>query len=284
MPLLQPLGHLSGTQYCIRMTAIDKPENSSTNPEGTPHEEDPAISARQDSSGVRYGDAALQKRAKQGGQKVKKPHAGPILPPGLVIVDKPIGMTSMTVVAIVRRKAGLKAGHAGTLDPLATGVLVVGIGAATKSLDRFMKTRKAYRTEIDLSAFTATDDREGELEPVEVESPPTAEEITAVLSERFTGVFPQLPPNFSAKKVDGRRAYATARRGETPRLPLHDRRGDRPRSPRRSDADRCRASVAGGTEPTCTVNLGEAQIDLEASSGMEGFEFSSSGVFACLWV
>ena len=218
MPLLQPLGHLSGTQYCIRMTAIDKPENSSTNPEGTPHEEDPAISARQDSSGVRYGDAALQKRTKQGGQKVKKPHAGPILPPGLVIVDKPIGMTSMTVVAIVRRKAGLKAGHAGTLDPLATGVLVVGIGAATKSLDRFMKTRKAYRTEIDLSAFTATDDREGELEPVEVESPPTAEEITAVLVERFTGVFPQLPPNFSAKKVDGRRAYATARRGETPRL------------------------------------------------------------------
>jgi hypothetical protein len=161
MPLLQPLGHLSGTQYCIRMTAIDKPENSSTNPEGTPHEEDPAISAPQDSSGVRYGDAAPQKRTKQQGQKVKKPHTGPILPPGLVIVDKPIGMTSMTVVAIVRRKAGIKAGHAGTLDPLATGVLVVGIGAATKSLDRFMRTRKAYRTEIDLSAPHRRGDHDG---------------------------------------------------------------------------------------------------------------------------
>ena len=76
-------------------------------------------------------------------------------------------MSSMTAVSIIRRKAGLKAGHAGTLDPLATGVLVIGLGKATKSLERFMKTRKGYRTEIDLSAFTATDDREAELEPVE---------------------------------------------------------------------------------------------------------------------
>ena len=200
------------------MTATDKPENPSSNPDGTPREEDSARSAREDSLGVRYKDTNSLKPQKGTGQKVRKPHTGPILPPGLIIVDKPTGMTSMTVVAIVRRKAGLKAGHAGTLDPLATGVLVVGIGAATKSLERFMKTRKAYRTEIDLSAFTATDDREGDLEPVEVASPPTAAEITAAFDERFTGVFLQLPPNFSAKKIDGRRAYATARRGETPRL------------------------------------------------------------------
>ncbi len=218
MPLLQPLGHLSGTQYCIGMTATDKPENSSSIPEGTPRDEDPVIAGRKDSPGVRYEDQDTPGRARSGGQKRRKPHTGPVLPPGLIVIDKPIGMTSMTVVAIVRRKAGLKAGHAGTLDPLATGVLVVGVGAATKSLERFMKTRKAYRTEIDLSAFTATDDREGELEFVEIESPPSAEEISRILSERFTGVFPQLPPNFSAKKVEGRRAYATARRGEIPKL------------------------------------------------------------------
>ena len=127
-------------------------------------------------------------------------------------------MSSMTAVSIVRRKAGLKAGHAGTLDPLATGVLVIGVGKATKSLDRFMKTRKGYRTEIDLSAFTATDDREGELEPVEVADPPSPDAVSSVLAEQFTGEFMQVPPDFSAKKVQGRRAYATARKGESPKL------------------------------------------------------------------
>ena len=79
----------------------------------------------------------------------------------------------MTAVAIVRRRVGAKAGHAGTLDPLATGVLVIAVGAATRYLDRFMRTRKGYRTEIDLSAFTATDDREADPEPVSVPTPPT---------------------------------------------------------------------------------------------------------------
>ena len=124
----------------------------------------------------------------------------------------------MTVVAIVRRKVGMKAGHAGTLDPLATGVLVVGVGKATKSLERFMKTRKGYRTEIDLSAFTPSDDRESDLQPVEVETRPEAATITDLLQSRFTGEFLQRPPNFSAKKIDGRRAYAAARKGETPKL------------------------------------------------------------------
>ena len=124
----------------------------------------------------------------------------------------------MTAVSIIRRKAGLKAGHAGTLDPLATGVLVIGLGKATKSLERFMKTRKGYRTEIDLSAFTATDDREAELEPVEILTPPTAKAIATMLKERFLGEFMQVPPDFSAKKVNGKRAYATARQGESPKL------------------------------------------------------------------
>lgn len=140
------------------------------------------------------------------------------LPDGVVVVDKPSGLSSMNAVSAVRRRAGRKAGHAGTLDPLATGVLVIGIGRATKSLDRFMRTRKGYRTDIDLSGFTATDDREGELLPVEIDEPPTVETVASTLAARFTGEFMQVPPDFSAKKVDGRRAYATARRGESPKL------------------------------------------------------------------
>ena len=140
------------------------------------------------------------------------------LPDGVVVVDKPAGLSSMHAVSAVRRRAGRKAGHAGTLDPLATGVLVIGIGRATKSLDRFMKTRKGYRTEIDFSGFTATDDREGELHPVAVDDPPTAEVVSSVLASAFTGEFMQIPPAFSAKKVDGRRAYAAARSGESPKL------------------------------------------------------------------
>ena len=80
---------------------------------------------------------------------------------GILVVDKPLGMTSMDVVAIVRGRAGgPRTGHAGTLDPCAEGVLVLGLGRATKSLGRFMSTPKRYRTVIDLSAFTDTDDLE----------------------------------------------------------------------------------------------------------------------------
>lgn len=140
------------------------------------------------------------------------------IPDGVVVVDKPVGLSSMNAVSAVRRRAGRKAGHAGTLDPLATGVLVIGIGRATKSLDRFMKTRKGYRTEIDLSAFTATDDREGELQPIEVDRPPNQGAVASLLADRFTGEFMQVPPDFSAKKIEGRRAYASARRGESPKL------------------------------------------------------------------
>ena len=129
-----------------------------------------------------------------------------------------MGMSSMTGVAIVRRKAGMKAGHAGTLDPLATGVLVVAIGTATRSIDQFMKTDKKYRTIIDLSAFTSTDDREGDLDPVEVETPPAQVDIETMLTERFSGRFMQQPPRFSARKVKGRRAYQVARSGGDPKL------------------------------------------------------------------
>ncbi len=134
---------------------------------------------------------------------------------GVLVVDKPVGMTSMDVVAIVRGRAGgTRTGHAGTLDPLAEGVLVLGLGRATKSLDRFMATVKRYRTVIDLSAFTDTDDLEGERVEVAVAEPPDEPAVRAVL-EAFKGRIMQRPPARSAIKVGGRRAYAMSRRGES---------------------------------------------------------------------
>ena len=134
---------------------------------------------------------------------------------GVLVVDKPVGMTSMDVVAIVRGRAGgARTGHAGTLDPLAEGVLVIGLGRATKSLERFMATVKRYRTVIDLSAFTETDDLEGERVEVAVADPPDEAAVRAAL-EVFKGRIMQRPPARSAIKVGGRRAYAMSRRGES---------------------------------------------------------------------
>jgi len=133
---------------------------------------------------------------------------------GVLVVDKPVGMTSMDVVAIVRGRAGgARTGHAGTLDPLADGVLVLGLGRATKALGRFMDTTKRYCTEIDLSAFTNTDDLEGDRIEVAVAEPPDERRVRSVL-ETFTGRIMQRPPQRSAVKIGGRRAYAMARRGE----------------------------------------------------------------------
>mgnify|MGYP006297359199 CR=1 FL=1 len=146
---------------------------------------------------------------------------------GLLVIDKPAGLTSMRVVEIVRRRAGgTKTGHAGTLDPLATGVLVLALGRATKMIDRIMTTEKRYTTEIDLSAFTSTDDLEGPREEIAVQTPPDAHAIRQAL-EQFVGEFDQRPPDFSAVKVAGRRAYKHARAGETLELPsrrvtIHD--------------------------------------------------------------
>jgi len=139
---------------------------------------------------------------------------------GVLVVDKPAGRTSFGVVADVRRRArGTRTGHAGTLDPLATGVLVVALGRATKIIDRIVGTEKVYLTRIDLGAFTATDDTEADREEVQVETPPRLEDVLAAL-EAFRGEFEQRPPAFSAIKIQGRRAYQMARRGETPDLPL----------------------------------------------------------------
>ena len=129
---------------------------------------------------------------------------------GWVVLDKPSGMTSARAVAALRRHLGAaKAGHAGTLDPLATGVLPIALGEATKTMAYIVDTAKTYRFSVLWGAATSTDDAEGEV--VETSAArPTEAAITAALAQ-FTGEIEQVPPRYSAIKVDGQRAYKLAR-------------------------------------------------------------------------
>jgi tRNA pseudouridine55 synthase len=138
---------------------------------------------------------------------------------GLVVVDKPAGMTSHDVVARVRRLAGTrKVGHAGTLDPMATGVLLVGVNRATRLLGHLTLTEKAYDATVRLGASTTTDDAEGEtLTTASVEH--LAEDDVRSAAGRFVGDLEQKPSAVSAIKVDGKRAYARVRDGEDVDLP-----------------------------------------------------------------
>ena len=145
---------------------------------------------------------------------------------GLLVVDKPLQWSSMDVVRRVRRAAGnAKTGHAGTLDPLATGVVVCCIGKATKLIDQLMGMTKVYEAEVDLSAFTATDDREAPPEPVAITTPPTEAQLRDALT-RFVGVIQQKPPAFSAMHIDGQRAYKLARKGKEVDIPARPVRID----------------------------------------------------------
>ncbi|MFD9740220.1 tRNA pseudouridine(55) synthase TruB [Umezawaea sp. NPDC059074] len=143
----------------------------------------------------------------------------PSVPPGLVVIDKPDGMTSHDVVARVRRILGTrKVGHAGTLDPMATGVLVLGIERATKLLGHLALDSKAYLSTISLGSSTTTDDAEGEvLSTVDASAVPE-DDIRAGVA-KLTGPIQQVPSAVSAVKVDGKRAYARVRDGEQVDLP-----------------------------------------------------------------
>jgi tRNA pseudouridine55 synthase len=133
---------------------------------------------------------------------------------GLVVVDKPAGVTSHDVVSRVRKIAGTrKVGHAGTLDPMATGVLVVGINRATRLLGRLQLTDKAYAATIRLGSSTETDDAEGEVLATASTEGVTDEAIRAGLA-LMVGEIDQVPSAVSAIKVDGRRAYDRVRAGE----------------------------------------------------------------------
>ena len=143
----------------------------------------------------------------------------------LLLIDKPVGMTSFGVVARVRRllsqRAGgkVKVGHTGTLDPFATGLMILLVGKGTKRSNEFLKLDKVYEAEIVLGATSTTGDPEGEI----TETANRTDEITKTELEaalvQFTGEIQQVPPAFSAIKINGQRAYKLARKGEEVTMP-----------------------------------------------------------------
>ena len=134
---------------------------------------------------------------------------------GFLNVDKPAGMTSHDVVALLRRELRLrKLGHAGTLDPLATGVLALCVGPATRLSEYVMRTQKRYRAELLAGVSTDTHDAEGRIVAERDPGNLTREQVEAALSP-FRGEFEQLPPMHSAVRQNGRRLYELARAGQT---------------------------------------------------------------------
>ena len=165
-------------------------------------------------------------------------------PAGIVLVDKPAGPTSFAIVAELRRKTGARTGHAGTLDPFATGLLLLLSGSATKIAQCFVGLDKRYLVDIDLTARTSTGDLEGEA--VEQQAAPDQEELWARLA-RLRGEVELPIPAVSAVKIGGERAYKLARRGVEVEMPL-----------RRSRVDAL---------DVITYTGAEVQLDLRVSSG-----------------
>ncbi len=142
---------------------------------------------------------------------------------GILLIDKPSGWTSFDVVAkvrgLIRQETGLKkpkVGHTGTLDPLATGLLIIVVGSYCKRASEFSKLDKVYEVTMKLGQTSTTGDEEGEKTVVSA-SVPTKEAVEAAL-KRFTGEIMQTPPIYSAIKVDGQRAYKLARAGKEVKL------------------------------------------------------------------
>jgi len=145
---------------------------------------------------------------------------------GWVVLDKPVGMTSTHAVAVIRRLFSAKrAGHAGTLDPLASGCLPIALGEATKTVPFIMDSTKTYRFTAHWGEERDTDDTEGRVVETS-DARPTVEEIEAILPQ-FRGVIQQVPPRFSAIKIAGERAYDLARDGEEVELQSREVRIDR---------------------------------------------------------
>jgi tRNA pseudouridine55 synthase len=137
---------------------------------------------------------------------------------GLLLVDKPVGITSFDVIRRLRHSTGVrKIGHAGTLDPLASGLMLVLFGAACKKAEMLTKLDKRYSAKIRLGANSTTGDEEGEKTPVS-ERVPTQAEIEAALAQ-LTGELTQVPSGYSAIKINGREAYKRMRAGEKVEMP-----------------------------------------------------------------
>ena len=184
---------------------------------------------------------------------------------GWVVLDKPLGLGSTQAVGRVRRLFGAqKAGHGGTLDPLASGVLPIALGEATKTVPFVMDGRKEYRFTLRFGEARSTEDAEGE---VTATSPvrPTDEAIRAALV-RFTGEIEQMPPAYSALKIGGQRAYDLARAGETVALTPRQVRIDRLELLVRPDADHA-DFVVGCGKGTYIRSLGR---DLALALGTVG--------------
>lgn len=141
----------------------------------------------------------------------------------IILIDKPTGMTSFGVVARLRRKISeqighkVKVGHAGTLDPFATGLMILLVGKATKQSDEFLKLDKWYEATICLGKTSSTGDPEGELTEIS-DKIPTKQQVFQAL-EQFRGEIEQIPPVFSAIKIGGQRAYKLARQGKSVDMP-----------------------------------------------------------------
>jgi tRNA pseudouridine55 synthase len=141
----------------------------------------------------------------------------------VILVDKPAGPSSFAVVAEIRRRTGARTGHAGTLDPFATGLLLVLSGRATKLASSFVGLDKRYLADVDLTATTSTGDPEGDV--VERTEPPSDDELQERL-ERLRGEIELPIPAASAVKIGGERAYRLARRGVAVEMPLRRSRVD----------------------------------------------------------
>lgn len=145
----------------------------------------------------------------------------------IILIDKPAGISSFGVVAKVRKKLRdefgrkIKVGHTGTLDPFATGLLILLSGKMTKRSNEFLKLDKAYIAELKLGFTSSTGDPEGEITEVKMtprEYYPSLEKITSVI-QSFVGEIEQTPPKFSAIKINGQRAYKLARKGQDFEIP-----------------------------------------------------------------
>ncbi|WP_035794053.1 tRNA pseudouridine(55) synthase TruB [Kitasatospora mediocidica] len=177
-------------------------------------------------------------------------------PDGLVIVDKPEGITSHGVVAKMRWLAGTrKVGHAGTLDPMATGVLIIGVERATRLLGHLMLTAKTYEATIRLGQTTVTDDREGEVTASVPADAVTREAIDAGIA-LLTGEIMQVPSKVSAIKIDGKRSYTRVREGEDFEIPA------RPTTVHSFAVHAQRAAVAEDGTPVVDLD-----VTVECSSG-----------------
>jgi len=184
----------------------------------------------------------------------------PVAADGIVVVDKPAGWTSHDVVARLRHLAGTrKVGHAGTLDPMATGVLVVGVGRATRLLTYLVGADKEYAATIRLGAATVTDDAEGEVVAAVGAAGVTPAQVEAGV-RALTGAITQVPSAVSAIKVDGQRAYARVRAGEQVEL------AGRPVTVSRFDVLDVRAASAAGPDGAVVAVL-DVDVVVECSSG-----------------